>query len=239
MRIAMWSGPRNLSTALMYSFGARPDCAVTDEPFYATYLRRTGQQHPMTKEILAADTLTPAEIVDALTGPIPQGRTVYYQKLMTHHMLPGMPLDWMTQVRNVFLIRHPARVIASYTAKREDPTAEEIGFGAQLRLFEKACDLGQDPLVIDAMDIRAQPEAALRALCAALGLPFDDNMLKWPAGGHPADGVWAKHWYGAVHRSTGFADPEGPLPELTGRHAALCETAVPIYERLRTARIIP
>ena len=237
IRIAMWSGPRNLSTAMMYSFCARTDCAVVDEPFYAAYLAETGLDHPMRAEILASQPADPAVVAASLTGSIPGERRVFYQKHMTHHMLPGFPLDWMAQVVNVFLIRHPARVVASYAAKRENPVLADIGFVQQAQLFDRAVALGQTPIVIDSADIRQHPAAMLARLCNAVGLPWDASMLHWPAGGHPADGVWAAHWYGAVHRSTGFDGPEAPLPTLTGAAAELAEEAMPYYRQLADLRL--
>ncbi len=233
MKIAMWSGPRNLSTAMMYSFAARGDCAVVDEPFYAAYLAQTGIIHPMNAEILASQANDPAKVAAQLSGPNPAQKQIYYQKHMTHHMLTDMDLAWMAQCENVFLIRHPARVIASYARKREGPSLSDIGFPQQAALFQREADrLGRAPLVIDSFDIRANPKVALSRLCAALNIPFSDNMLHWPAGGHPDDGIWARHWYGAVHRSTGFEDAEGPLPDLSAEYAALLDSALPYYETM-------
>lgn len=237
MKIAMWSGPRNLSTAMMYSFAARGDCAVWDEPFYAAYLQRTGLSHPMRAEILRAGPTDPAEVVACINAPPPGGADHHYLKLMTHHMIAGFDRAWMERCRNVFLIRHPARVIASYAVKREGPTLEDIGFLQQLDLFEECRARGLPVVVVDSADIRADPRGVLTRLCAALGLPFLQEMLSWPAGGHPSDGVWAPHWYGAVHGSTGFAGPEGPLPTLYGDYAALCDRALPIYRALAEHRL--
>lgn len=237
MRIAMWSGPRNLSTAMMYSFGARSDFHVVDEPFYAAYLAKTGLDHPMRAEILASQPQDGADVGRALLAPAPDKKPHFYQKHMTQHMVPGIPRDWMMKTKNVFLIRHPARVVASYAKKREGPELADIGFRQQEELFDFARGLGQSPIVIDAADIRADPEHALRALCAALDLEWDAAMLKWPAGGHHQDGVWSKHWYGAVHRSTGFAEPEGDIPQLDTDYAALAAQALPYYERLAKKRL--
>ncbi|PKP74921.1 MAG: sulfotransferase family protein [Alphaproteobacteria bacterium HGW-Alphaproteobacteria-6] len=238
MRIAMWSGPRNLSTALMYAFAARPDCAVWDEPFYAAYLAATGIDHPMREAIIAADDTDPARVAAACAGPIPQGKALFYQKHMTLHMIAGFPRDWMRACRNVFLIRHPARVVASYARKREAPTLADIGFLQQAELFDEVAGwTGAAPLVIDSADIRSDPRAALTRLCAALAIPFSDAMLGWPAGPKPCDGTWAAHWYGAVHRSTGFEAAEGPLPDLPAGYARLSDAALPHYERLRGFRI--
>ena len=237
MRIAMWSGPRNLSTAMMYAFAQRDDCAVWDEPFYATYLAQTGLHHPMRDQIIAAGEVDPDRVIARCLGTIPAQKPHFYQEHMTQHMLPGIRRDWLADVRNVFLIRHPARVIASYATKRENPTLEDIGFAQQAEIYDQVVAMGQTPEVIDSADIRADPRAALGRLCAALGLEFQDAMLSWPRGGHAEDGVWAAHWYGAVHNSTGFADPEGPLPVLDGSGAEVLRQALPIYERLAALRL--
>lgn len=237
-RIAMWSGPRNLSTAMMYSFAARGDCAVWDEPFYAAYLDATGINHPMRDEIIAAHEADPDVVTATCKGPIPQGQRLFYQKHMTLHMIPEFDRRWMRSCRNVFLIRHPARVVASYAKKREGPTQHDIGFVQQAGLYDEVATWsGTPPVVIDSDDIRADPEAMLRKLCTALGIAFTPKMLRWPAGGNPADGIWASHWYGAVHRSTGFAGAEGPLPDLGGTYAALAAEALPHYERLAANRL--
>ncbi|MGQ3487833.1 sulfotransferase-like domain-containing protein [Roseovarius pacificus] len=237
MRIAMWSGPRNLSTAMMYSFGARPDFAVVDEPFYAAYLALTGLDHPMGDAIIASQPTDPAQVVDGLLGPIPEGKPHFYQKHMSQHMIPGIPRDWITDVVNVFLIRHPARVAASFSAKYENPTLPEIGFTQQVDLYDQLNAAGARPVVIDSHDIREDPETMLRRLCDVIGLEWDPAMLSWPAGGHKSDGVWAAHWYGSVHASTGFAGPEGPLPDLDGPRADLARAAMPSYEVLRALAI--
>lgn len=232
MRIAMWSGPRNLSTAMMYSFASRKDMAVVDEPFYAAYLAETGLNHPMREEVLASQSTDPKSVAGALSRSIPAGKPHFYQKHMCQHMLPAMPRGWMSEVVNVFLIRHPARVIASFGAKYEAMTLADIGFTQQTELFDHVQALGKEPIVIDSADIRRDPGAMLRALCDAIGLDWDPAMLSWPAGGNPADGAWAPVWYGAVHRSTGFAEPEGDLPVVSAERTALLDAAMPHYERL-------
>ncbi|WP_299846615.1 HAD family hydrolase [uncultured Roseovarius sp.] len=237
MRIAMWSGPRNLSTAMMYSFGARSDCAVVDEPFYATYLTMTGLDHPMGDEIIASQTADPDQVIGDLLGAIPGGKPHFYQKHMSQHMIPGVARDWVSDVTNVFLIRHPARVAASFSAKFENPTLTDIGFVQQAELYDQLVGAGAKPVVIDSADIRRDPETILKRLCAAIDLPWDSAMLHWPAGGHPDDGVWASHWYGSVHRSTGFAAAEGPLPGLSGAQAQLADAALPFYEKLSAVKL--
>lgn len=239
MRIAMWSGPRNLSTAMMYAFGARGDFAVRDEPFYAAYLARTGLDHPMRSQILAAGDTDPDRVAALCAAPPPPGKAHCYQKHMTQHMIAGFDRGWFGAVAHVFLIRHPARVLASYAAKRESPTLDDIGFRQQAEIFDQVRGLGMPWVVIDSFDVRQAPEPMLRRLCAALGTPFDPAMLSWPAGGHPDDGVWAAHWYDAVHRSTGFAGPEGALPALPPDLQAVCEAALPHYRQLRAHALQP
>ncbi len=238
MKIAMWSGPRNLSTAMMYAFGNRADFHVVDEPFYGPYLRMTGLAHPMGEEIKASRPESGEEVAVQLAGPIPGGKPHAYHKHMCQHMIPGMPREFMAECVNIFLLRHPARVVASFSKGYEKPTAADIGFALQAELYEHVSSLGLTPYVIDSADIRNDPEGKLRALCAAIGLEFDPAMLSWPAGGHPQDGVWAPHWYASVHRSTGFAGPEGPLPVLEGRAKVLAEEAMVHYDMMRAKTLI-
>lgn len=239
MNIACWSGPRNLSTAMMYAFGARADCAVWDEPFYAAYLAATGLDHPMRSAILADGETDAHAVGERCARPAAGAAAVFYQKHMTQHMVWGLDQPWFDAVTHVFLIRHPARVLASYDRKRENPTLADIGFVQQAEILDAVVARGHRPVVIDSHDIRLAPEAALRTLCDAIGLPFDPAMLSWPAGGHPSDGVWAQHWYGAVHRSTGFAGAEGPLPDLSPGLQSICEAAMPHYSRLKARALRP
>lgn len=236
MRLAVWSGPRNLSTALMYAFGNRADCDALDEPFYGPWLAATSADHPMRKALMATLDPNPEAAARRCAVEPPPGRVVY-QKQMVHHMLPGFPRAWMRGARHVFLLRHPARVVASYAA-RHAPRWEELGFAQTEALFEEVSGLSE-PLVVEAETIRADPEATLRALCAALGLAFDPAMLAWPPGPKPFDGPWAPHWYDAVHRSTGFAPPEGPPPALAGPLAELAARALPGHERMRARALRP
>lgn len=229
MKIAMWSGPRNLSTAMMYAFGNRADFTAVDEPFYAPYLAKTGLDHPMAELITSTHETDPETVAGAChdAGEKPHK----YMKHMPHHMLDGFPLDWANDCINIHLIRHPARVIASYAAKRSDPSLEDIGYVQQGALYDQI-----GGIVIDSHDIRQDPENAIKNLCAQIDLPFDPAMMGWPAGPRSFDGVWASHWYGAVHRSTGFAGAEGPLPELSGQAKSILDAALPYYEKLRAVR---
>jgi hypothetical protein len=234
IRIAMWSGPRNISTAMMRAFENRPDAAVVDEPFYAAYLSLTGLDHPMRDAVLRSQPTDWRAVAQTLIGPVPGDRSIFYQKHMTHHMLPDVGADWMAACRNAFLIRDPARVLASYTVKRERVTLDDIGVVRQAELFDQEADrLGRPPPVIESADVLADPGAALSALCAALDIPFSDAMLSWPAGPRPTDGVWAPAWYDQVERSTGFAarDP-GPAPALPDDLQRIADAARPYYDRL-------
>jgi len=232
-RIAMWSGPRNLSTAMMRAFSSRPDCTVSDEPFYAAYLAATGIVHPMNDEVLASQPQDPHRVAADMLGPVPGGRPVWYQKHMAHHMVDGFPLDWMDGVTNVFLLRRPERVLASYAQKREDVSLRDIGFAEQAMLFDRVADrLGKAPPVVDSEDVRRDPRGTLSALCAAIDLPFDEAMLSWPKGQHKDDGVWAPHWYGAIFGSTGFAPPDEKVVELPEHLQAIADEAQVFYDRM-------
>jgi hypothetical protein len=241
LRIAMWSGPRNISTAMMRAFGNRRDCAVSDEPFYAAYLAATGLDHPMREEVIASQPNDWREVVAFLTGPAPGGEPIWYQKHMTHHMVEGFGRDWIDHVANAFLIRAPEPVIASYAQVRGDFSLEEIGLPAQLDLFERAADrLGKAPAVIEGNDVLVDPRGALSALCAMLGAPFDEAMLAWPAGRKPFDGVWAPVWYDAVEKSTGFgpATRELSFEDLPDRLKPLAEAARPYYVKLARYKLL-
>ncbi len=213
--LAMWSGPRNLSTAMMRSFAQRSDCKVWDEPFYAAYLVKTGMDHPMRDEVIADGLQDPKDVITACLTPPEPPKTLYYQKHMTQHMIPGVSTDWMKQVINAFLIRSPERVLASYAKKRGEVTAEDLGYRRQREMFDELCDQsGSAPLVIDSTDIRRQPEAMLKKICDGIGFPFDPAMLSWEPGESPDDGIWGKHWYDSIWKSTGFAPPEKEPAEL-------------------------
>jgi len=240
VRIAMWSGPRNISTAMMRAFENRPDAAVVDEPFYAAYLAVTGLDHPMREAVLASQPTDWRAVAAALTGQVPGGRPVFYQKHMTHHMLEGFGLDWADACRNAFLIRAPEAVLASYVVKRQGVTLADIGVARQRELFEREADrLGAAPPVIEGRDVLADPRRALSVLCSALGIAFDEAMLAWPAGRRDTDGVWAPAWYDAVERSTGFSPPgpEADLADLPDALRRLADAARPHYERLAAFRL--
>lgn len=239
IRIAMWSGPRNISTALMRSFEARGDTAVLDEPYYAAYLHRTGLDHPMRDRVIASQSIDPQEVGAMLLGPVPAARPVWFQKHMTLHILPDFALDWMAQMRNAFLIRHPRAVLASYAQKRSTVTAADLGFEQQRGLFEREAErLGVAPPVIDAADVLENPGATLERLCTALGIAYTPSMLRWPVGRRATDGVWAPAWYASVERSSCFGPPTPLLDTPLPTHLqALADEALPHYEALRTHRL--
>jgi hypothetical protein len=240
IRIAMWSGPRNISTAMMRAFENRLDTAVIDEPFYAVYLGATGADHPMRAESLASQPTDWRAVVDGLLGPVPMGRHILYQKHMTHHMVEEIDRAWTARMRNAFLIRAPEDVLVSYTAVRGRATLDDIGVPQQLELFEREAErLGRAPPVVDSHDVLAAPRGVLGALCTALGIPFTDRMLSWPAGRRTSDGVWAPAWYAAVERSTGFSPPRerARFADLPDDLKRVAEAARPAYDKLAAHRI--
>lgn len=236
LRIAMWSGPRNISTAMMRAWENRGDCAVSDEPLYAHYLAETGLDHPGRDEVVAAGETDWRKVVAALTGPVPGGAPVWYQKHMTHHLLPHIGHGWIGGLRNVLLIRDPREVVASYVKSRATVTAEDIGLPQQVALYDELSVAGDPPPVIDSGDFLRAPEAHLRALCDWLGIDFTDRMLSWPKGPRASDGIWAPHWYAHVWESTGFEAPTSRTIELSGAAAGVAEACQPHYERLSALR---
>jgi len=223
----MWSGPRNLSTAMMRSFGSRSDCVVLDEPFFAPFLAVSGKAHPGRKETLAAHEANPEKVAQLCTAKPSEAYS--FQKHMPHHMLPGFPKAWMKDAKHFFLIRHPRRVIASYAKGRAEFTLEDLGFAAQRKLWD---ELGHPP-VIHSETILQDPEAALRMLCRAIDIPFDSAMLSWPAGQRPEDGAWAPWWYESVWASTGFSSPPSDvLPSIEDAHLPLLEACLFHYGTL-------
>ena len=244
VRIAMWSGPRNISTAMMRAFENRADTAVWDEPFYAYYLAQTGLDHPMREDVIAASESADwrAIVADCTTTALPKNRhaarpSVHYQKHMTHHMLPEIDLGWLGQVTNAFLIRRPEAVLASYHDRHTQIELRDVGFLEQAELFDRvAQNIGAAPVVMDSDDILADPQGKLTRLCAGLNIPFDPAMLSWPAGRRESDGVWAAHWYKSVEASTGLARPRPPRP-LPDHLRALADKCRSYYDRLAAHRI--
>ncbi|MEO5719013.1 MAG: HAD family hydrolase [Chthoniobacterales bacterium] len=238
LRLAMWSGPRNISTAMLRAWENRSDTLVVDEPFYAFYLAATGKQHPVAEEVIAAGETDWRKVAAHLTTGDAAGKRIFYQKQMTHHLLPEMERDWLANLTNCFLIRDPAEVIVSYIKKNEDPLLEDLGFVQQAEIFDWVRQRsGAVPPVIDARDVLQDPARTLRLLCAAVGVEFDPAMLSWPPGLRPTDGVWAKHWYGEVAQSTGFASYRPPRAEVPARLREIEARCRDGYERLSQYRL--
>ena len=249
IRIAMWSGPRNISTALMRSWGNRPDTVVIDEPFYAYYLKTTGKNHPGADDVIASGETDWRKAVKRLTRPIPNGKRILYQKQMTHHFLPEVDRQWLSTITNCFLIRDPREVILSYIRKNPDPTLEDLGFVQQTKIFDFVVGTSRSvvrgrrsapslPFVVDAKDVLENPERMLRLLCDAVDVEFDNAMLSWPPGLRDTDGIWAKYWYDKVATSTSFQPykpREGIVPD---RLREIYEQFRECYDRLYQHRLL-
>ncbi len=224
--IAMWSGPRSLSTAMMRSFGSRADCGVMDEPFFAPFLKVTGKDHPGRRETLERHESDPQKVAD-MCASLPKNKAYSFQKHMPHHMLPDFSMDWAKDAKHFFLIREPSRVIASYVKGRASFDVDDLGFAPQRHLFDMLTEIqGARPPVIESLDILRAPEMALSVLCEAIDIPFDPAMLSWEAGMRPQDGAWAPYWYESVINSTGFAPPPTSQPKIPRYHnsvARLCQ----------------
>ena len=231
VRLAVWSGPRNISTALMRSWENRDDTVVVDEPLYAHYLQATGLDHPGRDEVIAAGDTDWRRVVATLVGPVPAGARVFYQKHMAHHLLPGLDRTWVSRLTNALLIRDPREVVASYVRSRATVTVQDTGLPQQVELHR---ELG--PPVLDAADVLRRPEPYLRALCDHAGVDFTPRMLAWPPGPRDSDGVWGRHWYEAVWRSTGFAPYRPRESRLSGTAAVVADECLPLYRRLHDAR---
>jgi Sulfotransferase domain len=239
VRVGMWSGPRNISTAMMRAWENRPDTVVVDEPMYAEYLLRTGIDHPGRDEVIAAQPTAQSDVVAGLLAPLPDGRTVHYAKHMAHHVDLDADAAWTDAFRNVLLIRDPAEVVASYVRSREACEPEDIGLLQQQWLLDRWLALDHEVPVIDSADFLRDPETHLRWLCDWLGIDFTDRMLSWPAGPRDSDGVWAPYWYDAVLASTGF-EPYRPREiDLSPHDAAVAEACRPAYDALREHRLQP
>ena len=240
LRIAMWSGPRNISTAMMRAWEARGDCAVTDEPLYAHYLHHTRIPHPGFDDIIKSQSTSWQEVTTELTGPPPDEKPLWYQKHMTHHLPAHLDREWMGSVRHCFLIRSPGAVLASYARAREEVTLEDLGFEQQAEIFRYVSEqLGQTPPVLDSRDILTSPHSMLSQLCAALDIPFANSMLSWEPGLRETDGVWAGHWYASVMSSTGFKPYVHREPEYPTGYEPIVAGATPYYELLHSQRIRP
>lgn len=234
----MWSGPRNISTAMMRAWENRPETLVCDEPLYGHYLLQTGLPHPGADEVIASQETDWRKVVDWLTGPLPAGKSIFYQKHMAHHLLPHIELDWLDQLTNCFLVREPREMLTSLIEFIPQPTLADTGLPQQLQIFQRVQQQqGRSPAVLDARDVLRNPRGMLESWCRWLQVPFTESMLHWPAGRRPTDGIWARHWYAKVEQTTGFGAYEPkqlPVPE---QLRPLLDQCQPIYELLSQHRL--
>ena len=231
LRLSVWSGPRNVSTALMYSFRQRTDTVVVDEPLYGHYLSTTGAAHPGAGEVMEVMDEDGERVVrEVILGPCE--RPIHFFKNMAHH-LPGLDPDFLGHITNVLLIRDPTEMLPSLAEQLPSPTMRDTGLREQAGILDAILSHSGDPIVLDARELLLDPPSVLRSACSRLGIPFEEAMLSWPAGPKPEDGVWASHWYHNVHASTGFA-PYRPYTEpFPERLKPLWQECLPIYERLQ------
>lgn len=238
LRLAVWSGPRNISTALMRSWENRPDTIVIDEPFYAHYLKRVDTDHPGQDEILSHHDSDEDSVIKTLLAPLPAGKTIFYQKHMNKHMLPDMRTDWMDQMTHCFLIREPREMITSFMKIVPNVTLHETGYQEQADLFNLLIEqTGSTPIVIDSRDVLETPRRILSLWCEALGIPFTEAMLNWPPGERESDGIWAKHWYGNVLNSTGFMPYKPKNEEVPRSLYDVLDRCNTLYEQMYSHRI--
>ncbi len=239
LRLTVWSGPRNISTAMLRSWGQRSDTVVVDEPFYAHYLKRTGLQHPGRAEILASQPNDWCDVATTLLAELPADKCIFYQKHMAHHLFADMYGDWLMQLSHVFLLRRPDAMLASLQKVISRPRLQDTGLPQQYQLFQHIRDrCGTDPLVIDASDLLTQPEAMLRRWCGLLNIKFSADMLHWPQGRRASDGVWAEHWYASVEQSTGFQQAPAQRPvKLNADLQAVYDQCLDYYQYLYQRRL--
>jgi hypothetical protein len=238
-RLAVWSGPRNISTALMRAWENRSDALVVDEPLYGHFLAETGIDHPGRDEVLAVAETDWRAVVEQLLAPLPGGVAVFYQKHMAHHLVADVDRGWISSLTNVLLIRDPREVVASYVRSREHITIDDLGYLQQISLYDDLSAAGQVPPVIDAADFLRDPRWYLTQLCTLVGVPFDEAMLHWPAGPRETDGVWAPYWYASVWASTGFEPYRARDVTLSGAAAEVADHCREPYERLHAVRLRP
>lgn len=238
LRLAMWSGPRNISTAMMRSWGNRPDTVVWDEPLYACYLARTGRKHPGAAEVIAHDETDWRKVVARILGEVPDEKSIFFHKQMAHHLLPEIDCGWLAEVTNCFLIRDPGEMLTSFIKQVPDVTLFDTGLPQQVDIFEQVRQAtGTIPPVLDARDVLQHPRQMLGRLCEAVGVPFREEMLSWPPGRRETDGIWAKHWYATVEQSTTFRPYRLKTERVPPHLYALHEQCLEFYDRLATHRL--
>ena len=232
MRIACWSGPRNISTALMRSWSSRNDSFVSDEPFYAYYLRKLQLKHPMYKEIIGYYPNTYDDVVTSLTSEIPNDKEHWYQKHMAHHLIDLDNIHWIKKFENCILIRHPKDVIRSYIKKNRLIHVDELGYPQQYKIMKYLDSIGKKFIVIDSNILLSNPEKILSQWCSSINLEFDISMLKWQKGNHSQDGIWWKHWYDNVITTTHFQKFSANQDELDKKYQSIYDEALDYYNKL-------
>ena len=237
IRIAMWSGPRSISTALMRSFENRPDTFVTDEPFYAHYLKKTGIDHPLRNEVMENNNTDWNRVANEIIGTIPKGKDIWYQKHMAQHIFPGCDMKWVGKLQNCILIRNPRKVIYSYSKKYEISSISQLGYNQQINLFNMLNEMGAPPLILDADDILKNPKQMLKLLCEKLSIQFYDKMLTWPSGKRESDGIWGQHWYGSVEASNGFLPYTKEKGDLPNKYKDIYKACLESYQQLHSHQI--
>ena len=233
----MWSGPRNISTALMRAFGSRSDVFISDEPFYGYYLYNTNIDHPMKNEIIEEMEISFNIITKNLTGNIPQNKSLWYQKHMAHHMSLNDNLMWIKKLNNILLIRNPREVILSYIKKNTLTDLTQLGLQQQLNIYKTLKKINANCIIIDANDLVVNPKKILEDLCNSIGVIFDNNMLKWKLGPHDYDGVWGKHWYNNVNNSTEFTTTTKKKNKIPDLYLKIYKQAMNIYNVLKQNRM--
>jgi len=236
----MWSGPRNISTAMMRSWGNRADTYVCDEPLYAHYLAATGLPHPGREEVIARHETDPCKVAAWLTGPVPGDRRIFFQKHMSHHLLAGMDRTWLALLTHAFLIRNPAEMLTSLIKVTPRISLADTGLPQQVELVAwLESRLGRTPPILDARDVLENPRTILQSLCAKVGVRFDEAMLHWPPGPRATDGVWAKHWYAAVEKSRGFEPYRPKVEPVPDEYRPLLLASRELYDVLYAKRLSP
>ena len=229
-RICLWSGPRNVSTALMYSFARRDDTIVIDEPLYGYYLQVSGAPHPGAEEVMAAmETDGEKVVASVILGDYE--KPAVFMKHMAHH-LTGLNRDFLQYTVNVLLIRDPEEMLPSLINQLPEPTLKDTALPDQAELYDLLTAMGQQPPILDARELLLDPAGVLQKLCQAIDIPFRESMLRWEPGPRPEDGVWAKYWYHNVHKSNGFQPyrkKDIPFPE---QLLPLLRECKPYYEKL-------
>lgn len=224
----------------MRSWENRSDTYVCDEPLYAHYLNETRLDHPGRDEVIASQSTQWETVIDWLTGPIPAGKTVFYQKHMTHHLLPNIGRDWLSRVSNVFLIRDPRDMITSLAKVLPEVRLTDTGMPQQWEIYQQVKNQsGVTPVVVDARDVQNHPKSILSQLCQRLEIEFDPAMLQWPPGPRSTDGIWAKYWYANVEKTTGFEPYQSKNEPVPDTLSTVLEECIAIYDQLAISRIKP